>query len=301
MAPHPDEILLIGKAGSIAVMNSHLWHGGTANRTAAPRLAMHAFYCRRDKPQQQYQKQLLDADVQAGLSPELRDLLAIDDPLNDALSADGHGPQLHEVAPRIIRSVALSPAGPTTRRRARPSSSCCAAPRSCCRWRWPLLRGRVFVYNDLSWFHLPLRHLYQQALEKGDSLLWTPAIFTGLYFHGEGQTGVFHPLHLLLYRLLPLRTAFNLELLANYVAAFAGMWWFLRRLRFATVPALFGAMLFAFSGFMLLHHHHLNMVAVVAHLPWLLAAADVLLVEDDAPRAAPRVRRGRADPGLRSS
>jgi ectoine hydroxylase-related dioxygenase (phytanoyl-CoA dioxygenase family) len=87
-APHPDEILLTGKAGSIAVMNSHLWHGGTANRTAAPRLAMHAFYCRRDKPQQQYQKQLLDAGVQAGLSRELRDLLAIDDPLNDALSAN---------------------------------------------------------------------------------------------------------------------------------------------------------------------------------------------------------------------
>jgi ectoine hydroxylase-related dioxygenase (phytanoyl-CoA dioxygenase family) len=87
MAPHPDEILLIGRAGSIAVMNAHLWHGGTANRTAAPRLAMHAFYCRRDKPQQQYQKRLLDADVQAGLSPELRDLLAIDDPLNDEISA----------------------------------------------------------------------------------------------------------------------------------------------------------------------------------------------------------------------
>jgi hypothetical protein len=87
MAPHPDEVLLLGRAGSIAVMNSHVWHGGTANRTSAPRLAMHAFYCRRDKPQQQYQKQLLDAEVQAGLSPELRDLLAIDDPLNDEISA----------------------------------------------------------------------------------------------------------------------------------------------------------------------------------------------------------------------
>ena len=145
---------------------------------------------------------------------------------------------------------------------------------------WPLFQGRVFVYNDLSWFHLPFRHLYQQALEKGDSLLWTPAIFSGVYFHGEGQTGVFHPLHLLLYRALPLQAAFNLELLANYVAAFAGTWWFLRRLRFDTEPALFGAMLFAFSGFALLHHHHVNMVAVVAHLPWLLGAADVLIVED---------------------
>ena len=87
-APHPQEVLVLGRAGSIAVMNAHAWHGGTANRTPAPRLAMHAFYCRRDKPQQQYQKQLLRPDVQASLSPELRDLLALDDPLNDAVSAN---------------------------------------------------------------------------------------------------------------------------------------------------------------------------------------------------------------------
>ena len=81
-------MLLTGKAGSVAVMNAHMWHGGTANRTASPRLAMHAFYCRRDKPQQQYQKQLLRPEVQAALSADLRDLLALDDPLNDELSAN---------------------------------------------------------------------------------------------------------------------------------------------------------------------------------------------------------------------
>lgn len=86
-APHPQEVLLIAPAGSIAVMNAHMWHGGNANRTASPRLAMHAFYCRRDKPQQQYQKQLLRPEVQAVLTPELRWLLALDDPLNDELSS----------------------------------------------------------------------------------------------------------------------------------------------------------------------------------------------------------------------
>lgn len=87
MAPHPDEVLLTGAAGSIAVMNAHVWHGGTANRTRAPRLAMHAFYCRRDKPQQQYQKQLLRPEVQAALAPDVRRVLALDDPLNDEISA----------------------------------------------------------------------------------------------------------------------------------------------------------------------------------------------------------------------
>jgi hypothetical protein len=140
--------------------------------------------------------------------------------------------------------------------------------------------GRVFVYNDLAWFHLPTRYLYQQALHAGDTVLWTPSIFAGLYLHGEGQIGLFHPFHQLIYRLLPLGTAFNLELVASYPAAFAGTFWFLRRLRFSHAAALFGAMLFAFSGFNLLHHHHMNMVAVVAHMPWLLAAADVLIVDD---------------------
>ena len=87
MAPHPDEILLLGRAGSVAIMNSHLWHGGTANRTDRPRMAMHAFFCRRDKPQQQYQKALLSDDLQSRLSPELRELLALDDEENDRLSA----------------------------------------------------------------------------------------------------------------------------------------------------------------------------------------------------------------------
>jgi ectoine hydroxylase-related dioxygenase (phytanoyl-CoA dioxygenase family) len=86
-APHPEERLITGKAGTVVVMNAHMWHGGTANRTAKPRCAMHAFYSRWDKPQQQYQKRLLRPEIQARLTPQLRELLALDDPLNDELSS----------------------------------------------------------------------------------------------------------------------------------------------------------------------------------------------------------------------
>ena len=86
MASHPQERLITGAAGAVVVMNAHTWHGGTANRTAAPRCALHAFYTRRDKPQQQYQKKLLSKEVQQRLTPALRKILALDDPLNDQLS-----------------------------------------------------------------------------------------------------------------------------------------------------------------------------------------------------------------------
>ena len=89
--PHPEEQLVLGRAGDVVVMNAHMWHGGTANRTDAPRRAMHVYYTRFDQPQQQYQKRLLSPAVQAGLSAEARRILALDDPLNDELSSTGSG------------------------------------------------------------------------------------------------------------------------------------------------------------------------------------------------------------------
>lgn len=83
---HSDEILITGSAGTVVVMNAHLWHGGLANQTQGPRTALHAFYCRSDKPQQQYQKKLIRLDVQQRMRPELRQLLALDDPANDELA-----------------------------------------------------------------------------------------------------------------------------------------------------------------------------------------------------------------------
>jgi ectoine hydroxylase-related dioxygenase (phytanoyl-CoA dioxygenase family) len=86
LSRHPGEILVTGRAGTVVVMNAHAWHGGTENRTGQERVAMHGFYARRDKPQQQYQKRLLRPEVQAGLSLQQRWLLAIDDPLNDEVT-----------------------------------------------------------------------------------------------------------------------------------------------------------------------------------------------------------------------
>ena len=84
---HPGETLITARAGTVVVMNAHMWHGGTANRTDKPRRALHGFYCRHDIAQQQYQKALIPPDVQARFSPELRAILALDDPLNDEVSS----------------------------------------------------------------------------------------------------------------------------------------------------------------------------------------------------------------------
>jgi ectoine hydroxylase-related dioxygenase (phytanoyl-CoA dioxygenase family) len=85
--PVVGEALVTGSAGSVVVMNTHMWHGGTANRTDRCRRALHVFYTRNDKPQQQYQKALLRPQTVAALTPLQRRVLALDDEQNDRLSS----------------------------------------------------------------------------------------------------------------------------------------------------------------------------------------------------------------------
>src|SRR5689334_12831108 len=74
-----------------------------------------------------------------------------------------------------------------------------------------LLTRRVFVIGDLVGFHLPTRYLFAQALRAGDSPWWTPSLFGGFFLLGDGQVGMLHPWHFLLYRWLPLESALALE------------------------------------------------------------------------------------------
>jgi ectoine hydroxylase-related dioxygenase (phytanoyl-CoA dioxygenase family) len=91
LASHPEQVVLTARAGDVLVLDAHVWHGGLANRTDRHRRALHAYYCRWDKPQQQYQKALLRPEVQARLTAQQREICALDDPLNDELSAAGAG------------------------------------------------------------------------------------------------------------------------------------------------------------------------------------------------------------------
>jgi hypothetical protein len=141
---------------------------------------------------------------------------------------------------------------------------------------WPMILGQVYVADDFGEFHLPLRSFYAEQLARGEAFDWCPDLYCGFYLTGEGQVGGYHPLHLLLYKTLPLWLAFDLECWLGYPLMLLGTFLFLLRLKIDRAAALFGATAFTFGGFNLLHFVHPNAVAVVAHVPWLLWAIDIL-------------------------
>ena len=76
--PHPAEIKLVAPAGSVAVTNGNLWHGGTANVSGARRRVYHAAYVGREIPQfQMSQREYVRKQTYDRLSPAARYLLDV--------------------------------------------------------------------------------------------------------------------------------------------------------------------------------------------------------------------------------
>lgn len=75
---HPDEVVLLGNAGDVVVVNSHVWHGGTTNRTTGSRRVLHGYFCRRKHPQQLDQQKYIRPETWDQLSEAQRVLLVVE-------------------------------------------------------------------------------------------------------------------------------------------------------------------------------------------------------------------------------
>ena len=78
MLRYPREVKVTGKAGSVAVINGHIWHGGTRNESGAPRRVLHLAIGRRDLPQQLNEREHLTPELQARTNPSQKFLLDIE-------------------------------------------------------------------------------------------------------------------------------------------------------------------------------------------------------------------------------
>ena len=65
---HPDQIRLIGKAGSVGVFNGSVWHGSYRNTDGQPRRTYHCAFIAREYKQQTNQREYLRPETAKRLS-----------------------------------------------------------------------------------------------------------------------------------------------------------------------------------------------------------------------------------------
>lgn len=130
----------------------------------------------------------------------------------------------------------------------------------------------VFWAHDLRHHHMPWRLWASQVWFSGEIPLWAPAVASGFPLMADGQTGVFYPPTVLLFGLLDPATAMNISILGHFWWAALGMFAFLRAEERSELAALFGAVAFAFGGFVATHALYLGMHCAISWLPWSLWA-----------------------------
>ncbi len=137
---------------------------------------------------------------------------------------------------------------------------------------FPFISGNIYAEFDLREQYIPWRLYYKLSLSRGELGLWNPFLYRGYDHLGEGQSGILHPAHMLLYFFFPATSAMSLEIALVFPFAFTGMFLLLKQsAKLETISAIImGSGLFAISPFMIAHIPHVNMIWVYSHLPWML-------------------------------
>ncbi len=118
------------------------------------------------------------------------------------------------------------------------------------------------------------------TLAQGQLPLWNPQIFTGVPFFAAGQASTLYPLNLLFY-LLPLEVAYGWFTALQVALAGAGIYFFGRVLRLRPLAALFSAVAYMFSGFLIVSVVFTMFVAAVPWLPLLLAIIEYIVQKQE--------------------
>ena len=78
IATHPNEEYIIAPAGSVAVFNAHVWHGGTLNKTEGKRRVIHCYFTAREHNQQLDQREYIRHETWKRISKAARYILDVD-------------------------------------------------------------------------------------------------------------------------------------------------------------------------------------------------------------------------------
>jgi hypothetical protein len=114
---------------------------------------------------------------------------------------------------------------------------------------WPLFLGGGFIGGDVYSYYLPQKVVYTEDLAARELPLWNNRAGHGYPIVGESQTGPFYPCNVVLYGLLPINAAYNVNHLLHYLLAFVFTWLYARSLALSRWAAGLSALVYTYGWF----------------------------------------------------
>ena len=140
------------------------------------------------------------------------------------------------------------------------------------------------LLSDLILENYVWKRFIVQALKSRQLPLWNPYILAGQPFLAAGQHSALYPLSLIFY-VLPLVKAYGFFTVLQLLLAGVFMYIYARTIRLERVGSLIAAIVYIFSGFMIVSVVHPMIIAAASWLPLLLAIVERLVrtQEDQVP------------------
>jgi hypothetical protein len=136
---------------------------------------------------------------------------------------------------------------------------------------WPqVVGGRALYWGDIGLYFTPMLSFLHENLTAGRIPLWNPRILCGAPYVGNPQTWPLYPFTFLL-RFLDAPAFTNVTIAFHVWFGAVGTYLFLRHASDRkALPALLGAIVFAFGGQLVSKEQFPNMIQAAAYLPWVL-------------------------------
>ncbi len=132
------------------------------------------------------------------------------------------------------------------------------------------------LLSDLILQNYTWKRLIIEALKSRQLPLWNPYILAGQPFLAAGQHSALYPLSLVFY-VLPLAQAYGYFTVLQLLLAGVFMYLYARTIGLERIGAVIAALVFTFSGFMVVSVVHPMIIAAAAWLPLLLAIVERLI------------------------
>jgi hypothetical protein len=139
----------------------------------------------------------------------------------------------------------------------------------------PALNGTLVLPGDDLFQNEPLRVLTGSILRSGRLPAWDPLIWSGTPLLAGWNAGAMFP-GTWLFAAVPTGLAWTVNLALAYAVCSTGAHLLLRRIGVGPIPALLGALIFTYTGFMNGQVVHVGLIQGTAFTPWILIALEML-------------------------
>ncbi|MBI4778505.1 YfhO family protein [Candidatus Desantisbacteria bacterium] len=139
--------------------------------------------------------------------------------------------------------------------------------------------SEAFLRGDLLIYFYPMKLFYAENLKEFNLPLWLPHNQCGFPLLAVGNLGFFYPINLLLFFSLPTLIAINLTFIIHYILAGVFTYFYAKVIGLSRFSAIISGLIFMFSGFLLAHLQHIDILTTAIWLPLILIFMEKILSE----------------------